>query len=129
MSPPIGDAMPILLLTFFGCKEKPVEDSGFFDIVIESSNDDTEDTEEKEDTAIEEPEPDTSDLTLIGIYTDDTLVTHTITEELWDAGPERMFTISQFDNLSGFLIAKMEPATIHSSVTLKKWNNSMMVQH
>jgi len=98
--------MPILLLTFFACEEKPVEDSGFFDIVIDNSNSDTEDTEEKDDTAIEEPVPDTSDLTLIGTYTDDNLVTHTITEELWDAGPERIFNISQFDNLSGFLIAQ-----------------------
>ena len=89
----------------FACEEKPVEDSGFFDIVIEDSNSDTEDTEEKDDTAVEEPVPDTSDLTLIGTYTDEELVSHTITEEVRDAGPERVFNISQLTT-SGFLIAQ-----------------------
>ena len=98
--------MTVILLSFFACEEKPVEDSGFFDIVIEDSNSDTDDTEEKDDTAVEEPVPDTSDLTLLGTYTDEELVSHTITEEVWDAGPERLFNISQFDNLSGFLIAQ-----------------------
>ena len=95
-----------LLLAFFACEEKPVEDSGFFDIVIEDSNSDTEDTEEKDDSGIEEPEPDESEVGLFGSYTDVELVSHTITEELWDAGPNRMFNISQYDNISGFLIAQ-----------------------
>lgn len=98
--------MTIALLTFFACEEKPVEDSGFFDIVIEDSNADTEDTEEKEDTAVEESGPDSSALMLIGSYTDSSLVSHTITEDVWDSGPERVFNISQYDNNSGFLIAQ-----------------------
>ena len=99
--------MNVVLLTFFACEEKPVEDSGFFDIVIEDSNSNTEDTEEKDDSGIEEePEPDSSELGLFGSYTDEHLIFHTITEEVWDAGPNRMFNISQYDNISGFLIAQ-----------------------
>jgi hypothetical protein len=98
--------MNTLLLTLFVCGEKS-EDTGFFDTLEDTANEETntEDTPEDTDTNTEDTNTDEV-IDILGTFSDFWGGTQIITETTWSDGYGFVFNISQIDNEMGYLLAQ-----------------------
>jgi hypothetical protein len=112
--------MNTLLLFLLACEEKTADDTGFFDIDIDDTDTNGPDTNDTSppDTS-DTNDPGSSSLEIIGSYADSLGDSHTIDEELWTTGSGALFSISQYDNNSGFLIAQNDAS---NAIEPERWS-------